>query len=185
MIQNAGLDDSQAGTKIARNINNLRYANDTTLTAQSEELKNVLGVKEESQKAGLIFNIKKKKTVAPSPITSWQIEVKKKKKVKAVTDFIFSCSKTIVKSDCSHEIWRWLLLGSKVMANLDSVLKKKYHFAKKDSYSKSYGLSSSHVQMWEVDHKNLSTEELMLLTCGTGEDSSESLGLQGDQTNKS
>ena len=106
MIQNAGLDDSQAGTKIARNINNLRYANDTTLMAQSEELKNVLGVKEESQKAGLIFNIKNKtkQNCGTQSHHFMANRSKKKKKVKAVTDFIFSCSKTIVKSDCSHEI---------------------------------------------------------------------------------
>ena len=122
MMQNAGLDDSQAGIKIAgRNINNLRYADDTTLMAErEEELKSLLRkMKEKSQKAGLKFNIQKTKIMASNSITSWQIDGKK---VKRVTDFIFLGSKITVDSDCSHEIKRRLLLGRKAMTNLDSIL---------------------------------------------------------------
>ena len=121
-MQNAGLDDSQAGIKIAgRNINNLRYADDTTLMAErEEELKSLLRkMKEKSQKAGLKFNIQKTKIMASNSITSWQIDGKK---VKRVTDFIFLGSKITVDSDCSHEIKRRLLLGRKAMTNLDSIL---------------------------------------------------------------
>ena len=122
MMQNAGLDDSQAGIKIAgRNINNLRYADDTTLMAErEEELKSLLRkMKEKSEKAGLKFNIQKTKIMASNSITSWQIDGKK---VKRVTDFIFLGSKITVDSDCSHEIKRHLLLGRKAMTSLDSVL---------------------------------------------------------------
>ena len=123
-MRNAGLDEAQAGIKIAgRNINNLRYADDTTLMAESEEeLKSLLKVKEESEKAGLKLNIQKTKIMASSPITSWQIEGEK---VEAVTDFIFLGSKIIADSDCSHEIKRYLLLGRKAMTNLDRILKNK------------------------------------------------------------
>ena len=123
IIQNAGLDDSQAGLKIARrNINNLRYAHDTTLMAESEEeLKSLLmRVKEENEKVGLKLNIQKTKTMASGSITSWQIE---EERVEAVTDFIFLGSKITADSDCSHEIKRCLFLGKKSMINLDSILK--------------------------------------------------------------
>ena len=120
---NAGLDEAQTGIKIAgRNINNLRYANDTTLMAKSEEeLKSLLmKVKEESEAVGLKLNIQKMKIMASSPITSLEINGET---VETVTDFIFLGSKITVDGDCSHEIKRRLLLGRKIMINLDSILK--------------------------------------------------------------
>ena len=125
IMWNAGLDESQAGIKIARrNINNLRYADDTTLMAESEEeLKSLLmKVKEESEKVGLELNIQKTKIMAFSPITSWQIDGET---MKTVADFIFLGSKITADGDCSHEIKRRLLLGRKVMTNLDSILKSR------------------------------------------------------------
>ena len=121
IMQNDRLDEAQAGIKIARrNIYNLRYADDTTLMAESEELKSLLmKVKEESEKVGLKFNIQTMKIMASSPIISWQIDGKT---METVTDFIFLGSK-ITDGDCSHEIKRRLLLGRKAMPNLDSVLK--------------------------------------------------------------
>ena len=118
------VDELQTGIKIARrNINNLRHADDATLLAESEEeLKSLLRMKEESKKAGLKLNIHKTKTMASSPITSWQIE---REKVKAVTDFVFLGSKITADVDCSHKIKRCLLLGRKALTNLDSVLKSK------------------------------------------------------------
>ena len=121
-MQNARLDESQAGIKIARrNINNLRYADDTTLMAESEELKSLLRVKEESEKAGLKLNIQKTKIMVSSPITSWQIDGGK---VETVTDFISLGSKITADSDCS-EVKRCLLLGRKAVTNLDSILKSR------------------------------------------------------------
>ena len=122
-MRNAGLEEAPAGIKIAgRNINNLRYTDDTTLRAESnEELESFLmRVKEESEKPGLKLNIQKTKIIASSPITSWQVE---KEKVEAVTDFIFLGSKITADGDCSHGIKRRLLLGRKAMTNLDRVLK--------------------------------------------------------------
>ena len=124
-MQNFGLDDAQAGIKIAgRNINNLRYADDTTLKAESkEELKSLLmKVKEESENASLKLNIQKTKIMASSPIISWQIEGET---VETVRDFIFLGSKITADGDCSHEIKRCLLPGRKVMPNLDSTLKSR------------------------------------------------------------
>ena len=124
-MQNTGLDEAQAGIKISgRNINNLRYADDTTLMAESEEeLKSLLmKVKEESEKVGLKLNIQKTKIMASSPITSWQIDGET---VETVADFIFGGSKITADGDCSHEIKRRLLLGRKVMTNLDSILKSR------------------------------------------------------------
>ena len=124
-MRNAGLEEAQAGIKIAeRNINNLRYADDTTLMAESEEeLKSLLiKVKEESEKVGLKLNIQKTKTMASSPITSWQIDGEA---VETVSDFIFWGSKITADGDCSHEIKRRLLLGRKVMTNLDSILESR------------------------------------------------------------
>ena len=121
-MRDAGLDEAQAGIKIAgRNINNLRYADDTTLTAESEEeLKSLLmKVKEESEKFGLKLNIQKTKIMASSPITSWQINGE------TVADFIFLGSKITADGDCSHEIKRRLVLGRKVMTNLDRMLKSR------------------------------------------------------------
>ena len=123
--ENAGLERAQAGIKIAgRNINNLRYADDTTLMAESEkELKSLLmKVKEESEKVGLNLNIQKTKILASSPITSWEIHGET---VETVSDFTFLGSKITVDGDCSHEIKRCLLLGRKVMSNLDSIFKSR------------------------------------------------------------
>ena len=116
-MRNAGLVEAQAGIKIAgRNINNLRYADDTTLMAESEELKSLLmKVKEESEKIGLKLNLQKTKIMASSPITSWEIDGE------TVADFIFLDSKITAEGDCSHEIKRRLLLGRKVMTNLDRI----------------------------------------------------------------
>ena len=125
IMRNAGLEETQAGIKIAgRNINNLRYADDTTLMAESEEeLKSLLmKMKEESEKVGIKLNIQKTKIMASGPITSWQID---EETVEKVSDFMFSVSKITADGDCSHEIKRLLLLGRKVMTNLDSVFKSR------------------------------------------------------------
>ena len=185
-MRNAGLEETQAGIKIAgRNINNLRYADDTTLTAESEEeLKSLLmKVKEESEKVGLKLNTQKTKIMASSPITSWKIDGET---VETVSDFIFLGSQITADGDCSHEIKRRLLLGRKVMTNLDSIFKSrditlltKVRLVKAMVFPVvMYGCES-----WTV--RRLSTEELMLLNCGVGEDSWESLGLQGDATSPS
>ena len=124
-MRNAGLEEAQAGIKIARrNINNLRYADDTTLMAESEgELKSLLKkVKEESEKVGLKLNSQKTKIMTSSPITSWQIDGET---VETLSDFIFLGSKITTDGDCSHEIKRCLLLGRKVMTNLDNILKSR------------------------------------------------------------
>ena len=124
-MRNTGLDEAQAGIKIAgRNINNLRYADDTTLMAESEEeLKSLMmKVKEESEKVGLKPNIQKSKIMSSGPITSWQID---EEIMKTVTDSIFLGSQITVDGDCSHEIKRCLLLGRKAMTNLDSILKSR------------------------------------------------------------
>ena len=123
-MQNAGLDEAQAGIKITgRNINNLRYADDATLMAESKELKSLLmRLKEESEKVGLKLNIQKTEIMASGPITSWQIDGET---METLTDFIFWASKITADGDCSHEIQRHLLLGRKVMTNLDSILKSR------------------------------------------------------------
>ena len=123
-MRNTGLDEAQAGIKTAgRKINNLRYADHTTLMVESEELKSLLmKEKEESEKVGLKLNFQKTKIMASSPITSWQIDGEI---VETVSDFIFLGSKTTADGDCSHEIKRHLLLKSKVMTNLDSILKSR------------------------------------------------------------
>ena len=147
IMQNARLDEAQAGIKIAgRNINNLRYADDTTLMAESkEEIKSILmKVKEESEKVGLKLNIQKTKIMASGPITSWQIDGET---METVTDFIFWGSKITADGDCSHEIKRHLLLGRKAMTNLDSILKSRDYLANKGPSSQSYGFSSGHVWM--------------------------------------
>ena len=125
-MRNAGLEEAQAGITISgRNINNLKYADDTTLMLESEEeLKSILmKVKEESEKVGLKLNIQKTKTMASRPITSWQIDGET---VETVSDFIFLGSKITADGDCSHEIKRQSLLGRKVMTNLDSILKRRH-----------------------------------------------------------
>ena len=123
-MRNTGLEGAQAGIKIAgRNINNLRYADDTTLMPESKELKSLLmKVKEKSEKVGLKLNIQKTKIMASGPITSWQIDGET---METAADFIFLGSKITADGDCSHEIKRHLLLGRKVMTNLDSILKSR------------------------------------------------------------
>ena len=124
IMRNTGLDEAQAVIKIAgRNISNLRYADDTTLMAESEEeLKSLLKVKKESEKVSLKLNIQKMKIMASGPITSWQIDGET---VETVADFIFGGSKITTDGDCSHEIKKCLLLGRKAMTNLDSILKSR------------------------------------------------------------
>ena len=147
-MRNTGLDEAQAGIKIAgRNINNLRYADDTTLIAKSkEELKSLLmKVKEESEKVGLKLNIQKTKIMASGPITLWQIDGET---METVADFIFLGSKITADGDCSHEIKRCLLLGRKIMTNLDSILKSRdITLPTKVCLIKAIGFSSSHVWM--------------------------------------
>ena len=141
-MKNAGLEEAQAGIKIARrNINNLRYADDTTLMEESKELKSLLmKVTEESEKVGLKLNIQKTKIMASGPITSWQIDGET---VEIVADFIFGGSIITADGDCSHEIKRRLFLGRKVMTNLDSILKSR-DIANKGPSSQGYDFSSSH-----------------------------------------
>ena len=145
IMRNAGLDEAQTRIKIARrNIDNLRYTDDTTLMAESEEVLKCLlmKVKEENEKVGLKLNIQKTKIMASGPITSWQIDGE------TVSDFIFLGSKIIADGDCSHEIKRHLLLGRKAMTNLDSVIKRqRRYFSNKGPSSQSYGFSSSHLWM--------------------------------------
>ena len=185
-MQNARLDKTQAEIKIARrNINNLRYADDTTLMAESEEeLKSLLmKVNEKSEKVVLKLNIQKTKIMASGPITSRQIDGETK--MKTVTDFIFLCSQITADGDCSHEIKRHFLLGRKAMTNLDSILKSrditlqtKVHLVRAMVFPVvMYGCESSTIKK--------AVKELMLLNCGVGEDSRESLGLKGDPTSPS
>ena len=144
-MSNAGLDEAQAGSKIAgKNTNNLRYAVDTTLMAESEEEPKslLMKVKEESKKVGLKLNIQKTKIMASDPITSWQIDGQT---VEIVTDFIFLGFKITADGDCSHEIKRCLLLGRKIVTNLDSILRSrditlptKFHLVKAMVFSNSH-----------------------------------------------
>ena len=143
-MRNAGLEEAQAGIKIAgRNINNLRYADDNTLMAESEEeLKNLLmKVKGESEKVGLKINIQKTKIMASGPITSWEIDGE------TVSDFIFGGSKITAHGECSHEIKRRLLLGRKAMINLDSIFKSRDIILPTKVSVQGYGFSSGHVWM--------------------------------------
>ena len=170
-MRNAGLGEAQAGIKIARrNINNLRYADDNTIMAESEEEQKslLMKVKEESKKAGLKSNIQKTKIMASGPITSWQID---EKTMETVTDFIFLVSKITADGHCSHEIKRCLLLRRKAMANLDSIFKSrditlptKVCLVKALVFSVViYGCES-----WTIKVKR---QRMMILTCGVGEDS--------------
>ena len=145
-MRNTGLDEAQAGIKIAgRNINHLRYADDTTLMAESEELKSLLmKVKEESENVGLRFNIQKSKIMASGPMTSWQIDGET---VETVRDFIFGGSKITTDGDCSPEIKRCLLLGRKAMTKLDSILKSRDITLPTKVSSQGNGFSSSLVWM--------------------------------------
>ena len=171
-MRNTGLEETQAGIKIAgRNINNLRYADDTTLMAESgEELKSFLmKVKEESEKAGLKLNIQKTKIIASGPITSWHIDGEI---VETVADFILGGSKITADGDCSHEIKRCLLLGRKVMSKLDSILKSRditlpamVRLVKAMVFPMvMYGCES-----WTV--KKAEHQRIDALNCGVGEDS--------------
>ena len=146
-MRNAGLEEAQAGIKIAgRNINNLRYADDTTLMAESEEelTSLLMKVKEESEKVGLKLNIQKTKIMASGSITSWQINGEA---VEIVSDFIFMGSKITEDGDCSHEIKRCLLPRRKVMTNLDSILKSKTLLCQQRSISSRLWFFSAHVCM--------------------------------------
>ena len=184
-VWNARLNEAQAGIKTAgRNSNNLRYAGDTTLMAESEEeLKSLLmKVKVESEKVGLNLNIQKTKIMASSPITSWQIDGET---METVTDFIFLGSQITADGDCSHEIKRCLLLGRKAMTNLDSILKNIYiTLPTKVRLVKAmvFPVVMYGCENWAI---KLRAKELMLLNRGVGEDSWESLGLQGDPTSSS
>ena len=176
---NAGLDEVQAGIKIAgRNINNLRYADDTTLMAESEEELNslLMKVKEESEKVGLKLSIQKTKIMASGPITSWQINMEK---METVTDSVFLGSKITADGNCSHEIKRHLFLGRKTMTNLDSMLKSKditlqtkFHLVKAMVFPVFiYGCESRTI-------KKAEPPKLMFLNCGVGEGFWESLELK-------
>ena len=166
-MRHTGLEEAQAGIKIAgRNINNLRYADDTTLMAESEELKNLLMKVKESEKVGLKLNIQKTKIMVSSPVTSWQIDGE------TVADFIFLGSQITADGDCGHEIKRRLLLGRKVMINLDSILKSRdITLPTKSRLVKAmvFPVVTYGCESWTV--RKLSTKELMLLNCGVGEDS--------------
>ena len=186
-MRNAGLDEAQARIKIAgRNINNLRYADDTTLTAETEEvLKNLLmKVKEEREKVGLKLNIQKTKIMASGPITSWQIDGET---IGTVTGFIFLGSKITADGDCSHEIKRCLLLGRKAMTNLDSILKSrdiilltKVHLVKAVVFPVvMYGCES-----WIIKKAEPQRIDAFELQCWRRL-FRESLGLQGDPTSPS
>ena len=153
-MRNSGLEEAQTGIKVAgRNVNNLRYAYDTTLMAESEEeLKSLLmKVKEESEKVGLKLSIQKTKIMASSPITSWQIDGET---VETVADFIFLGSKITVDGDCSHEIKRRLTPLKEGYDQLrQHIEKQRHYFANKGPSSQGYGFSSGHVWMRELDYK--------------------------------
>ena len=141
-MRNAGLEEAQAGIKISRrNINNLRYVDDTTLMAESEEELKSLLMKEESEKVGLKLNVQKMKIMASGPFTSWEINGET---VETVSDFIFLGSKITAGGDCSHEIKRRLLLGRKVRQHIE---KQRHYFANKGPSSQGYGFSSGQVWM--------------------------------------
>ena len=181
IMRNAGLEEAQAGIKIAgRNINNLRFTDDTTFMAESEELKRLLmKVKEDSEKVGLKLNIQKTKIMASGPITSWEIDGET---VETVTDFIFLGSKITADGDSSHEIKRRLLLGRKARTNLDSILKSRdITLSTQVRLVKAmvfpvvmYGCESWTIR--KAEHQRIDASE---------EDSRESLGLQGDPTSPS
>ena len=171
-MQNAGLDEAQVEIKIAgRNINNLRYADDTTFMAESQELKSLLiKVKEESEKVGLKLIIQKTKIMASGPITSWQIDGETMENVRG---FIFLGAKITADGDCSHEIKRHLFLGRKPMTNLDNILKgRDITFPTKVCIVKAMVFPVILCMDVRVGlERRLSTKELMLLNCGAGEDS--------------
>ena len=151
-MQNAGLDEAQAGIKIAgRNINNLGYADDNIITAESqEELKAFWWKWDKSEKAGLKLNIQKMKIMTSSPNTSWQIDGET---METVTDFIFLGSKITADDNCSHEIKRHFFLGRKAIINRQHIKKQRHYFANKGPSSQGYGFSCNHLQIWESDYK--------------------------------
>ena len=152
-MRNTGLDEVQARIKISRrNINNLRYADDTTLMAESEEPKSLLmKVKEESEKVGLMLNFQKTKIMASGPITSWQIDGEA---VETLTDFIFLGSKITADGDFSHEIKKTLAPWKESYdQHIQHIVMQRHYFANKGPSSQGYGFSSSHVWMWELDYK--------------------------------
>ena len=178
-MRNAGLEEAQAGIKIARRtINNLRYADDTTLMAENEELKSFLmKVKEESEKAVLKLNIQKTKIMASGPINPWEIDVE------TVSDFIFWGCKITADGDCSHEIKRHLLLGRKVMTNLDSIFQSRdFTLPTKVRLVKAMGFPvvMYGCESWTV--KKAECQKIDAFELSVGEGSWESLGLQGDPT---
>ena len=185
IMRNAGLEEAQGGIKITgRNINNLRYADDTTLMAESEELESFLmKVREESEKVGLKLNIHKTKIMASGPITSWQIDVET---METISDFIFLGSKITADGDCSHEMKRCLLLERKAMTNLDSILKSRdITLATKICLAKvivflvvMYGCET-----WAI--KKAECPRIDAFELWFWRNSWESLGLQGDPTSPS
>ena len=181
---NVGVDEAQAGIKTAgRNINNLRYADDTALMAESEEeLKSLLmKVKEESEKVGLNLNIQKTKIMASGPMTSWEIDGET---METVTDFILGGSRITADGDCSHEItlapWKKSYDQSR-----QHIKKQRHYFADKSPSSQRYGFSRSHVWMWELDYKESWVLKNWRFWIVVLEKTLESLGLQGDQTSQS
>ena len=171
ILKNAGLDEAQAGINIAgRNINNLRYADDTTLMAESKELKSLLmKVKEESEKADLKLNIEKTKIMASGPITSGQIDGET---METVSDFILGGSRITADGDCSHEIKRCLLLGRKARTNLDSILKNKdITLLTKVRLVKAmvFPVVTYGCESWTI--KKTECQRIDALNCGVGEDS--------------
>ena len=184
IMWNAGLNEAQAGIKITgRNINNLRYADDTTLTAESKEEPKSLLMIEESEKVGLKLNIQKMKIMASSPITSWQIDGKI---METVRYFIFLGSKITADGDCSHGIKRCLLLGSKAMTNLDSILKgRDITLSIKICLDKAvvFPIVMYVCESWAIKKAECWRIDAFEPWCW--EDSCDSLGLQGDPTSQS
>ena len=185
-MRNAGLEETQAGFQIVRrNINNLRYADDTTLMAESEEeLKSLLmKVKEESGKVGLKLDIQKTKIMASGPITSWQID---RETVETVADFMFWGSKITTDGGCSHEIKRSILLGWKAMTNLESILRSRDITLPTKVFlvkAMAFPVFMYGCETWTV--KKAEHRVIDALNCGAEEDAWESLGLQGDPTSPS
>ena len=183
---NARLDEAQAGIKITRrNINKLIYADDTTLMAESEEeLKSLLmKVKEESENIGLKLNIQKTKIMVSGPIASWQIDGEQWKQWLIL---FFWAPKSLQMVTAAMKLKDTCSLEEKHDKPRQNIKKQRHYFTNEGPYSQSYGFSSSHVWIWELNHnRELSAEELILLNCGVGKDSWESLGLQGDPTSPS
>ena len=176
------MDEAQAGVKISgRNIHNLSYADDTTLMAESEELKCLLmKVKEKTEKVGLKFTIQKTKIMASGPITPWQIDGET---METVRDYFLGFQNQ-GRWWCSHEIKRCLVLGRKALTNSECIFKSR-DITLPTKVHQSYGFSSSHVWMWELAIKKAECQKLMHLNWGVGEASWESLGLQGDPASQS